>query len=322
MSKKEEREYEEYEKLKNSKFKQQKLPGWRPVPSMARTVAIFFILGIVFAGLGVLILFFSNKIVETIERYDNKEECKVGGKCTITIYINETMEKNIMVYYQLDGFYQNHRRYVKSKSEEQLTGHYISIEDMKNKKDCDPIITNAQMGKEKSFNGDVLDPAEVAIPCGLMAKSYFNDSYSDWILYINKENNDIHEPVNVNQLNIARKADREKYKKNIDPSKQWINITDEHFLVWMRPSPLPNFAKLWGRIERDLPKDSKLEVTIQNNYDVTPFNGGKYLVLRTVNQFGGKNIYLAIGYIAFGGICIILGVIFIFGFKAQAKKEK
>jgi hypothetical protein len=232
------------------------------------------------------------------------------------------MEKNIMVYYQLDGFYQNHRRYVKSKSEEQLTGQYISIEDMKNKKDCDPIITNAQMGKEKSFNGDVLDPAEVAIPCGLMAKSYFNDSYSDWILYINKENNDIHEPVNVNQLKRARKADREKYKKNIDPSKQWIDITNEHFLVWMRPSPLPNFAKLWGRIERDLPKDSKLEVTIQNNYDVTPFNGGKYLVLRTVNQFGGKNIYLAIGYIAFGGICIILGVIFIFGFKAQAKKEK
>jgi hypothetical protein len=322
MSKKEEREYEEYEKLKNSKFKQQKLPGWRPVPSMARTVAIFFILGIVFAGLGVLILFFSNKIVEKIERYDNKEECKVGDKCTITIYINETMEKNIMVYYQLDGFYQNHRRYVKSKSEEQLTGHYISIEEMENKKDCDPIITNAQMGKEKSFNGEDLDPDEVAIPCGLMAKSYFNDNYTDWTFYMNKENNDIHEPVNVNQLNIARKADREKYKKNIDPSKQWINITDEHFLVWMRPSPLPNFAKLWGRIERDLPKDSKLEVTIQNNYDVTPFNGGKYLVLRTVNQFGGKNIYLAIGYIAFGGICIILGVIFIFGFKAQAKKEK
>ena len=324
MSKKEEREYEEYEKLKNSKFKQQKLPGWRPVPSMARTVTIFFILGIVFAGLGVLILFFSNKIEEIIVRYDNKEECKVGGKCTITININETMENNIMIYYQLDGFYQNHRRYVKSKSEEQLTGHDISKKKMEDSKDCDPVITNAQMGKKYSIDEQKkeLKENEVAIPCGLMAKSYFNDRYTDWNLYNKEENNGNPIKITVNDTNIARKADREKYNKNIDLSKQWIDITDEHFLVWMRPSPLPNFTKLWGRIERELPKDSKLEVTIENNYDVTPFNGGKYLVLRTVNQFGGKNIYLAIGYIAFGGICIILGVIFIFGFKAQAKKEK
>ena len=58
MSKKEEKEYEEYESLKNSKFKQQKLPGWRPVPSMIRTVIIYFGFGIVFVGLGVLILLF------------------------------------------------------------------------------------------------------------------------------------------------------------------------------------------------------------------------------------------------------------------------
>ena len=70
MSKKEEAEYEEYESLKNSKFKQQKLPGWRPVPSMVRTIIIYFGLGIVFVGLGVLILLFSNKIVE-----DKKEYC-------------------------------------------------------------------------------------------------------------------------------------------------------------------------------------------------------------------------------------------------------
>ena len=33
---------EEYEKLKNSKFKQQKLPGWRPVPTITSTTIIFF----------------------------------------------------------------------------------------------------------------------------------------------------------------------------------------------------------------------------------------------------------------------------------------
>ena len=101
-----------YERLKKSKFKQQKLPGWRPVPSMIRAVAIFFSLGIVFAGLGVLILLFSNQIVEKIERYDNR--CTLNTICNITFNITERMNANISVYYQLDGFYQNHPRYIRS----------------------------------------------------------------------------------------------------------------------------------------------------------------------------------------------------------------
>ena len=34
------------------------------------------------------------------------------------------------------------------------------------------------------------------------------------------------------------------------------------------------------------------------------------------------NLYLAIGYITFGGICLILGIIFLIGYKAHQKKEK
>ena len=130
---KEEAEYEEYENLKNSKFKQQKLPGWRPVPSMARTVTIFICFGIVFVCLGVLILLFSNNIVEFSERYDNNPNCNstIDDTCEIVINITKKMNKNILVYYQLDGFYQNHRRYVQSRSEAQLRGENISLEKMR-----------------------------------------------------------------------------------------------------------------------------------------------------------------------------------------------
>ena len=310
MSKKEEQEYEEYENLKNSKFKQQKLPGWRPVPSMGRTVTIFFSLAVVFTGLGVLILLFSNEAVEIIQRYD--DVCNIGEICNIHININQTMKKNVFVYYQLEGFYQNHIRYVRSRSEAQLKGEAVTIKEIINSKDCDPIITNKDVNNERSkaLNLD----NELAYPCGLMAKNFFNDTFTFYF-----ENNT---QIKVDETNIARKSDREKYKNNVyDPSKHWIDMKDEHFLVWMRPSPFSNFSKLWGRITENLDVGI-IRVEINNTYIVEPFEGHKYIVLRTINNFGGKNMVLAIVYLIFGGLSLILGIIFLISFKARSKKEK
>jgi len=40
------------------------------------------------------------------------------------------------------------------------------------------VVTNEDMGKEIAYDTvTVLDPDEVAIPCGLIAKSVFNDTY-------------------------------------------------------------------------------------------------------------------------------------------------
>ena len=33
---------------------------------------------------------------------------------------------------------------------------------------------------------------------------------------------------------------------------RFINSFSEHFIVWMRTAGLPNFRKLWGRIEKGL----------------------------------------------------------------------
>ncbi len=78
------------------------------------------------------------------------------------------------MYYQLDNFYQNHRRYVKSRSFNQLNGKWITDKDLN---DCDPIKRNSDVGIAKSLNGTILDPNEPAAPCGLVAKSFFNDTY-------------------------------------------------------------------------------------------------------------------------------------------------
>jgi hypothetical protein len=312
-----EEENEEYEKLKNSKFKQQKLPGWRPVPTITSTTIIFFCFGIVFIILGIIILIFSNKIEEISFRYD--DYCNDKNPCIVTLQVKNDMEKNIMVYYQLDGFYQNHRRYVKSKSDDQLNGKDISYQAMKDSQDCDPVITNEEMGKAESITGTPLVNDEVAIPCGLIAKSFFNDNFKEWKL--TDEFGDT-QALNVNEKDIAWKADKELKYKNIDKSRQWIDMTDEHFIVWMRPAGLPNFRKLWGRItDRDLKAGTKIEVKIENNFDVSSFNGKKYLILSTVNAFGGKNSFLGISYIVLGGISIVLAVVFVIGYNLHSKNK-
>ena len=100
-------------------------------------------------------------------------------------------------------------------------------------------------------------------------------------------------------------------------------MTDEHFIVWMRPAGLPNFRKLWGRIEDiDLKKGQNISLTVENNFDVRKFDGKKFLILSTVNVFGGKNTFLGISYIVLGAICIVLAVVFIIGYNVHQKKEK
>jgi len=47
------------------------------------------------------------------------------------------------VYYELGNFYQNHRRYVKSRSYNQLMGMEIEMD--KAEKDCDPIVLNSDL---------------------------------------------------------------------------------------------------------------------------------------------------------------------------------
>jgi len=308
---------EEYDRLKKSKLKQQKLPAWRPVPTITSTTITFISFGVIFIIIGIIILIYSGKIQEYSIRYDNHKECENQSICNIKITIDKKMKQPIMVYYQINKFYQNHRRYVKSKSDKQLNGKSFSLKEMKNSGDCAPAETNAEMNKKTSMTNEELKDDDLAIPCGLIAKSFFNDEYA---LYKNSISND--NKIDIDEKNIAWQADKDiKYKNTNDLSKQWIDMTDEHFIVWMRPAGLPNFRKLWGRIREDLDEGDYV-IHIKNNYDVSDFKGEKKFVLSTVNAFGGKNNFLGLSYIIVGGICLILAVIFLIGYNFHQKKEK
>ena len=103
-----------YEKIKDSRFKQQRLPAWRPVPTIMSIVIVFSVFGIIFIILGIVLLVYSSK-VNSVEL--NYTDCTADGSvCHKTIEIDKDIDKPVFVYYQLDGFFQNSRRYVKSKN--------------------------------------------------------------------------------------------------------------------------------------------------------------------------------------------------------------
>ena len=64
-------------------------------------------------------------------RYDNIPACAVpaspsnGSACSVNVDL-PNMKAPVYFYYKLDNFYQNHRRYVKSKNEDQLAGKFLT----------------------------------------------------------------------------------------------------------------------------------------------------------------------------------------------------
>lgn len=220
--------------------------------------------------------------------------------CTISFKTTEDMKGPIFVYYELTNFYQNHRRYVKSRSDAQLSGTLIvDPNDSTLKTACDPLT---QLGNK------------VLHPCGLIANSYFDDEI--------KLDSSI--PFTMDESGIAWASDKEKKFKNLDVSQQgdveYITnkypslsggVEDEHFIVWMRPAALPTFRKLYGRIHEDLiPSGTDIEFNVKSVFDVESFQGTKSLVLSTSSFMGGKNPFLGYAYIVVGALCILAAFVF------------
>lgn len=157
----------------------------------------------------------SDQIQEVTAQYD--DQCKeIGKDCPITLTVPQDIKQPIYVYYQLDNFYQNHRRYVKSRSFDQLKGKDVDIST-----DCDPIVKNKDIypGVKSFDQKTTLDPEAKAWPCGLVAKSFFNDTYT----LTNKQG----VKITIDPNGIAWESDKEyKFANGPDMSKQWMDVTN------------------------------------------------------------------------------------------------
>jgi len=349
---------------KDSAFKQQALPAWQPILTAGTVLPTFFVIGVAFIPIGVGLMYFSNQVHEVTVDYTtckNSEEklCSdvissspdtwVDGKppkCECTLAIDaekigdEDWEGRVFLYYGLTNFYQNHRRYVKSRDDKQLLGQLEKVPTT----DCDPFLNPA--GNESYKYA----------PCGAIANSMFNDSISlqwregeegEWntvpvlrtgIAWETDKEYKFRNPegvTNAAQLQkifednkLVKPRDWQKEVWELDVENPTNNgFQNEDLIVWMRTAALPNFRKLYRRVDHDdeqksenysqkfkkgLPANFQYQLKIDYAYKVTQFSGTKSVIISTTSLLGGKNPFLGIAYIVVGCVCFIMGVVFLF----------
>jgi len=316
-------------------LRQQRLPAWYPVYSNSSLIPVVFTLSVVFIPLGVIMLISSRNISEYVTDYTDCVSLESNTKCLdlrsdvnrmdeictcqINITIDSFLTGNILFYYGLSNFFQNHKRYVTSRDDVQLNGGQSDLNA------CQPY-------HERNISNVV---SKVA-PCGSIANSIFNDTFSlisvATALYVpikrteiawptdksTKFNNPF--PANSTSLNNAF-ADYampifwQKPVDQLDTSLASNNgYKNEALMVWMRTAAFSTFRKIYGRLDTDntayvngFPPGT-YNLTIDYNFPVKSYGGRKRFIVTTTSWLGQKNDFLGIAYLVFGSIFFFLGI--------------
>jgi hypothetical protein len=187
-----EAEVVESKRPKDTPFRQQRLKACQPILTPPVVIGVFLGVGLLMFTLGFIMwsannqvwvflcfvcwggfffFFFFFQVVEVVKRYD--DACFDPGVvpvsntniCNVTFTVPKAIPGPAYFYYRLTNFYQNHRRYVSSRNDAQLSG--TPPQQLGALSDCTPIISVNSSSQPQYFYN----------PCGLVANSWFTDSF-------------------------------------------------------------------------------------------------------------------------------------------------
>ncbi|KAL2965015.1 hypothetical protein AAZX31_16G036400 [Glycine max] len=315
-------------KPKYSRFSQQELHAWQPILTPSWAISIFTVIELIFIPVG-LASCLHQGVVEVPFRYDDEclppdhkndavayiKDFGSNKTCTMKLTVKNELKAPVYVYYQLKNFYQNHRRYVKSRDDRQLRSK-ASENDVGT---CSPEdYTPNDMGHKP------------IVPCGLIAWSLFNDTYK-----LSSNNKDLM----INKKNIAWTSDQ---KGNLGPKnfqaggliggarlnqslpflvfEYLYTKSENNILFLLSKSALPTFKKLYGKIETgNIEVNDEVMLVIENNYNTYEFGGRKSFVLSTTTRVDGRNHFLGMTYILVGGISLLFAAAFLLLYVMQTR---
>ena len=185
----------------NTDFKQQRLPAWKPILTAQNVIPTIFLIGAAFVPIGIGMTFIANSVKEKVIPYTDctnnqgvmckdviidTDVWKRNCTCNITFEIEEKWLGKVVLYYKLGNFYQSHRRYVKSRDDNQLTGQLeMAKNNLFTEHNCNPYLT-CESEKDccnEFVEGQCTKPlplGTVFLPCGAIANSMFSDEASLW----------------------------------------------------------------------------------------------------------------------------------------------
>lgn len=208
--------------------------------------AIFcnFSLMILFFAFGIPILVAADDVQEYKLDYTNCVNDELGY-CNMTVKVERLMNQPVYLYYEIENFYMNHRDFVKSRNFAQLRGD-VHVDSTGNSKCVGAkyvweIFDNIT-SLYKTYTGNPLNGDDYANPCGLIAKSYFNDT--NFKVVDSKENE-----IFINEKGIANDYDRQFMFKRLANSSltQWIDVENGKKSLYLKSTLL--FGCKWNHFK-------------------------------------------------------------------------